>query len=171
MAAKKANWFWIRLPKRPFAIENAGLELANASTEENFKRFVETHTKAYGEEADRDTIARYKRDVREGVIDRDKMLLVLQKGVPLGCVSYEVLQTPEGDKCVYMANLGVAVKRQGEGIGKDLLCLVLNMLADDFGPGTLVLGDVGAAEKAPQAILERIGFEKTRRKAWFPFSP
>jgi ribosomal protein S18 acetylase RimI-like enzyme len=171
MAGKKTLWFSMRLPKRPLAIESPGLEIENAATEANFKRFVETHMKAYGEEADRKTIAMYKKDVREGVIDRDKMLIVLRKGAPLGCVSYEVLQTPEGEKYILMGNLGVAIRHQGKGIGKDLLCSVLNMLADDFGPGTLVLGDVNADEKAPQTILEQIGFKKTRPKAWFPFSP
>lgn len=131
--------------------------------------FVGTHLKAYGEESGEEVLDMYRREVEEGVIDRDKMLVALQGGNPVACVSYEVLEKPDGLKYVLMHNLGVDRTFQGKGLAQDVMRMILNGFLDDFGPGTLVLGDVRAEDDAPISVLQAVGFRRVDPEPWFPF--
>ncbi|MHC5038138.1 MAG: GNAT family N-acetyltransferase [Planctomycetota bacterium] len=161
-------WYSTELPGEPFAVKNKGMKMVTADSEDGFQMFVQTHMKAYGCRADDETYKMYRLDIQEGVVDRDKMITVLQADHPVGCMSYEVLEKPDGFKYIFLHNLGVDLDHRGWGFGEEIIKIVLNMLIDDFGGGMAVLAEVPPRDATSRNILEKMGFGRVEPEAWFP---
>ncbi|MHC4779981.1 MAG: GNAT family N-acetyltransferase [Planctomycetota bacterium] len=165
------HWYATELPVEPFALKNKGMRMITMDSEEGFGMFVRTHTKSRGDRAVEETFERYRLEIEEGVIDRDKMITVLQHDHPLGCLSYEVLVKPDGFKYVLLHNLGVDPDHRGRGFGEEIIKIVLNMLIDDFGGGLTVMADIRSGDTASGHILRKSGFVPVEPEDWFPFPP
>jgi ribosomal protein S18 acetylase RimI-like enzyme len=161
-------WFSRTLPGEAFPVPHGPGAFVDGETEEGLRLFAEIHAQAYGETLSEGDLALYHEDLQDGVIERDKTLVLLMDGEPKGCVSYLAHEKPDGSPFLCLANGGVPRADQGKGYGKTLYASLLNRLIRRYGPGVPVLADLFNGNEASKGILQSLGFDRVEREVWFP---
>ncbi|MHC4597852.1 MAG: GNAT family N-acetyltransferase [Planctomycetota bacterium] len=168
MTQEESIWFLRTLPEEEFPVPLGPCKFVDAETEEGLRLFARIHAEAYGEAFSEKDLALYHLDLEDGVIERDKTLVLFVAEDPRGCVSYLAGKKPDGSPFLSIGNGGVVRSEQGKGFGKVLYASVLNRLIRRYGPGTPVLGDLFNGNEASKRILLGLGFERVEREDWFP---